>query len=314
MQHSTHPAGAARSTGSAGRSSYAKQVITKTPPWRWLTAWDVLLNNLSIGVFLLAAIGVLLAPGSLGTLAPAALLLALLLLLADLLLMVSDLGDPLRFHHMLRVFKPGSPMSLGTWALSLYGVFLGIAALAVVLNWIGVGGMFPAPDLAAWIAWAGKAAVILAILPALAGILYKGVLFSLTSQPGWKEARWFGGYLTNSAVLLGCAVLLPAAIIFNLAKAESVLHTLLLALLVSDAIFLALLYRDVASVFGVRYERNLKRAAWILIPALGILLPFVLLAWGNRAMAVAACLLALASALAVRYLFVYLPHSQTVRK
>ena len=32
----------------------------------------------------------------------------------DLLFLVLDLGDPLRFHYMLRVFKPSAPMSLGT--------------------------------------------------------------------------------------------------------------------------------------------------------------------------------------------------------
>ena len=35
-------------------------------------------------------------------------------------LLIADLGDPKRFHHMLRVFKPGSPMSVGTWTLLTY--------------------------------------------------------------------------------------------------------------------------------------------------------------------------------------------------
>ena len=38
------------------------------------------------------------------------------------MLLVLDLGDPLRFHHMLRVFKPSSPMSLGTWSLTVYSL------------------------------------------------------------------------------------------------------------------------------------------------------------------------------------------------
>ena len=36
-------------------------------------------------------------------------------------LLVSDLGRPERFHHMLRVFKPTSPMSMGSWALAAMG-------------------------------------------------------------------------------------------------------------------------------------------------------------------------------------------------
>ena len=38
------------------------------------------------------------------------------------MMLVLDLGDPLRFHHMLRVFKPSSPMSLGTWSLAAYSL------------------------------------------------------------------------------------------------------------------------------------------------------------------------------------------------
>ena len=42
-------------------------------------------------------------------------------LLASLWFLVSDLGRPERFHHMLRVAKPTSPMSVGTWILTAFG-------------------------------------------------------------------------------------------------------------------------------------------------------------------------------------------------
>ena len=35
--------------------------------------------------------------------------------------LVHDLGRPARFINMLRVFKPTSPMSIGTWLLTGYG-------------------------------------------------------------------------------------------------------------------------------------------------------------------------------------------------
>ena len=34
---------------------------------------------------------------------------------------VLDLGRPERFHNMLRIFKPRSPMSMGAWALTAFG-------------------------------------------------------------------------------------------------------------------------------------------------------------------------------------------------
>ena len=42
--------------------------------------------------------------------------------------LVHDLGRPARFLNMLRVFKPTSPMSVGTWILSGYGPAAGAAA------------------------------------------------------------------------------------------------------------------------------------------------------------------------------------------
>src|SRR5215218_8595674 len=41
-------------------------------------------------------------------------------------LLVSDLGRPERFLHMLRMVKPTSPMSLGAWALTVFGAATGL--------------------------------------------------------------------------------------------------------------------------------------------------------------------------------------------
>ncbi len=43
--------------------------------------------------------------------------------------LVHDLGRPARFVNMLRVFKPSSPMSVGSWLLAAYGPAAGTAAL-----------------------------------------------------------------------------------------------------------------------------------------------------------------------------------------
>ena len=53
---------------------------------------------------------------------------ALASILASLYFLVADLGRPERFHHMLRVAKPSSPMSMGTWILSAYGPGAAVAA------------------------------------------------------------------------------------------------------------------------------------------------------------------------------------------
>ena len=97
---------------------YESRPVTKPPNWHGLVTLDMVLNNLSTGLFLVAAVGELLDPVAFRPLAPLVYPLALLFLLGDLVCLVLDLGDPKRFHHMLRVWKPSSPMSLGTWVLS----------------------------------------------------------------------------------------------------------------------------------------------------------------------------------------------------
>ena len=96
----------------------------------------MLFNNLTTGLFLVAAIGDWPRRRSSPPVAKAAYPVALVLLLADLVCLVLDLGDPLRFHHMLRVFKPSSPMSLGTWCLTIYSLPLtAAAALGLLPAW-----------------------------------------------------------------------------------------------------------------------------------------------------------------------------------
>src|SRR5207247_2482508 len=54
--------------------------------------------------------------------------------------LVNDLGRPDRFHHMLRVAKPTSPMSVGTWILATFGSTAGLAAVSEAAQRIPRGG------------------------------------------------------------------------------------------------------------------------------------------------------------------------------
>src|SRR5699024_9747746 len=50
--------------------------------------------------------------------------------------LIYDLGRPERFINMLRVFKPSSPMSVGSWILVGYGPLSGVAAVTAVTGWV----------------------------------------------------------------------------------------------------------------------------------------------------------------------------------
>ncbi|WP_416904257.1 NrfD/PsrC family molybdoenzyme membrane anchor subunit [Micromonospora echinospora] len=55
---------------------------------------------------------------------------------ASTVFLVHDLGRPARFHHMLRVAKVTSPMSVGTWILAVFGPAAGVAAVAEAASWL----------------------------------------------------------------------------------------------------------------------------------------------------------------------------------
>src|ERR1700734_4515588 len=203
-----------------GQIGYENTTVTKVPGWHGIIAWDALLNGMAMGLFLVAAICELAAPAAFMHVAKVAYPVALVLLLVDLGLLVADLGDPSRFHHMLRVFKPGSPMSLGTWCLTIFSLPLTAAAGLSLLAEFG------------WdFEWARLGAVVVGLLPGFASAAYKGVLLSTNAQPGWKDARWLGGYLTNSALLMGCAALLVVSPLMGQTPAVAILRTAFIVLL-----------------------------------------------------------------------------------
>jgi hypothetical protein len=88
--------------------------------------------------------------------------------------LVAELGRPERFLNMLRVAKPTSPMSMGSWLLAAHSGLTGAAAASELT------GVLPALGAAAG---AGSALTG----PLLA--TYTGVLLANTAVPGWHDAR-----------------------------------------------------------------------------------------------------------------------------
>ncbi len=286
---------------SDGAPGYADQPVTKPPNWHGLVAWDMLFNNLTTGLFLTAALGELLKPDVFLTLTKIAYPIALLLLLIDLACLVRDLGDPLRFHHMLRVFKPASPMSLGTWCLTVYSLPLTVAALIGLL-----------PERGDALEWLRKSAVVLGLFPALGSAVYKGVLLSTTSQPGWKDARWLGGYLTSAALLLGCAEMLLLAVLLGQGSATALLRRALGLLLPLNGLFLFLLFTELRPTLDRIYKpRQLWQRVMLGIGG-GMILPLGLILVGDSSpILLTAVLFLLLGNLVIRFEIIKIPHALT---
>jgi Ni/Fe-hydrogenase subunit HybB-like protein len=279
---------------------YVAGPVTKVPDWHGLVAWDLLFNSLTTGLYLVAAIGELAVPQVFATVARWAYPVALVFLIADLICLVLDLGDPLRFHHMLRVFKPSSPMSLGTWCLVVYSLPLTMAA---ALSLLSQGETME---------WARQAMLVFGLLPALATAAYKGVLLSTNAQPGWKDARWLGGCLANSAVVLGCAEMLVLSIILGQERASAILRTALGLLLVLNMIPLGLLLANLRPALAQIFTPAQRWRGGVLILGGGVVIPVGLLLVGDNdsTMLIAVSLLLLGN-LVMRFLIIKIPHASS---
>jgi formate-dependent nitrite reductase membrane component NrfD len=85
---------------------------------------------------------------------------------------------------MLRVAKPTSPMSVGTWILTLYGPFAGLAGAAELLPPVlrrSVVGRL--------LGWAARPAGVTAAVVAPAVASYTAVLLTNTATPTWHDAH-----------------------------------------------------------------------------------------------------------------------------
>lgn len=94
---------------------------------------------------------------------------------ASLLALVHDLGRPLRFLNMLRVFKPSSPMSVGVWILVGYAPLTFGATASEFIDLL--------PEVVGRVAGVGAAALGAGVAS------YTAALIADTAVPAWHEGH-----------------------------------------------------------------------------------------------------------------------------
>src|SRR5215212_7129091 len=151
--------------------SYYGRAVLKEPVWSWEIPWYFFAGGLAGGRINVALMARLTGNDELARRARVA---ALGGAAVSPVLLIMDLGKPERFYNMLRVFKPTSPMSVGTWVLSAFGPTTGLAAAHDLL------GLFPR---------LGRFAEAASALLGLPLATYTAVLIADTSVPVWHEAR-----------------------------------------------------------------------------------------------------------------------------
>jgi formate-dependent nitrite reductase membrane component NrfD len=184
------PAAAAQADGSV---SYHGQPILKQTVWSWEIPAYFFAGGLSGSAATLAYLAELRGQEQLGR---RAWLLASLAMNACPPLLISDLGRPERFLYMLRMFKVTSPMSVGSWILSVSGAATTAAA---------------AHALTGRLRWLSMVARPVGAVSGLGLATYTAALVANTAVPAWNGARntlpfVFGAGAAVSAAGAACAI------------------------------------------------------------------------------------------------------------
>ena len=184
----------------------------KAPHWEWLIVGYFFAGGLAGGCHALATIADLFGGRRHRAAANVGYLATLPLLVIGGILLVVDLKRPERFWHMLfmserfpvPMFKWWSPMSIGSWALALFGA----CATVTFLGALADEGRLRA-------GWArafrdGPVAKTAAVLGGVFGFFvagYTGVLLAVTNRPVWSQTDGWGALFVLSGISSAAALM-----------------------------------------------------------------------------------------------------------
>ena len=190
--------------------------FTVSPEWGWLITLYFFFGGLAGGAYFLAALIDFFGQPEDRPLARLGYYISFPCVIISGFLLVVDLHRPLRFWHMLiesNTFQPmvkyWSPMSAGSWALLIFGIFsflsfLGALAESDRLRWSAAGRLRPP----------GVIAIVLALVGGLFGFYvagYTGVLLAVTNRPIWSDTPLLGMLFIVSAASTSAALLILLA-------------------------------------------------------------------------------------------------------
>ena len=283
--------------------------FSASPGWHWLIVLYFFIGGLAGGCYFLAALVDLVGRPEDRPLARLGYLVALPAIVVSGLLLLFDLARPPRFWHLFvgsnsgqLMFKSWSPMSTGSWALLVFGVFSLLSALAAAAE-------------AGWLPWRraarlrppGALGIVVTVLGAFFGLYitgYTGVLLAVTSQPVWADSSLIGMLLVVSATSISAALLILLSQSSSPALRRLEVQLIALELLV----LIALVFSLGGAARALLLPHNLLLLLGVLL--LGIALP-LLLHWrdslGRRSFA-AAPVLVLVGGFLLRTLVVFAPY------
>jgi len=216
-----------------------------------------------------------------------------------------DLGQPLRFWHMLvdasdggLAFKYWSPMSVGSWALLVVGA-------AAEVGWLRAASPVAR-------ALRGGAGLVWNAIGTAFGLFiggYTGVLLAVSNQPVWSDGGLaLGGMFLASALSGSAALLLLLARSRRDVDADTAvrLEAADRYFVILEAVLIALFLVTVGIAGTIDRVLGIWLVLWLVVLA-GLAAPFAMARWdmARRWPPVAAPILALLGVLALRALVIF---------
>jgi protein NrfD len=190
--------------------------FSSAPDWGWLIALYFFLGGLAGGSYFLAAVIDFFGRREDRPLAHLGYYIAFPCVVLSGLLLTLDLTRPLRFWHMLiesntyrPMFKYWSPMSIGSWALLIFGFFAFLSFLGALAD----DGRIARPALRRLRppTALGRAIAIVGGLAGLYVASYTGVLLAVTNRPIWSDTPLLGMLFVVSSASSSAALILLLA-------------------------------------------------------------------------------------------------------
>jgi formate-dependent nitrite reductase membrane component NrfD len=250
--------------------------LLQSPHWPVLIDVYFFLGGLAGGAFVIATIAHLLDARRFRDVSRVGYYLALLALIPCPIILIVDLGVPLRFMNMVRAFNPLSPMSMGAWALLGFAACAFLAALMTLLEDAG-----RARNL-------GGAKIVVGVVGGFFGFFlaaYPGVLLSATARPLWAGGHALGAlFLAVGASTGAAAIALVLMLIGRTAAGLAPLRTMLVLALLIQLVAVVVFVMSAQSSGSLASTRALATLTsgshsltfWLGAIAVGSVLPLVI--------------------------------------
>ncbi len=200
LQHPSPRAGDGRKPGWRGPTYYGRPQLKKAPFENWAVGAYIFMAGLSGSSALIGGLAGVTGGERFRPLVRRARWLMTLAPTLGSALLVWDLHTPKRFYNMLRVAKPTSPMSIGTWVLV---IFTSGALPAFAAGWLA-----DRVKALRWLRPVADAAHVPAAISGMGLSVYTASLLSATSVPTWAAApRALAMRFGSSSFASGCAAL-----------------------------------------------------------------------------------------------------------